>query len=233
LACRATAEQCEPAVIAQFLEGVGSPYTALPERPRVRPCAAENTHKNMMSVVVTTMLAGSAMGITLTKVAPPMQPCRPAAAPALVAINRFECGCGGAGCPMCGGQPVFKSEPIADRFECGCGGTGCPMCGGQPIFEMFSAGVANSQSECGCGGTGCPMCGGQPIFEMLDAKSAVNRFDCGVCGGMSEACPVCRGPSAPIFEVVIDGKSEPKVSFGCGCGGTGCPTCGGQPIFQA
>ena len=60
------------------------------------------------------------------------------------------CGCGGEGCPMCGGGPSFE----ANSESCGCGGLGCEMCGAGPSFEM----AFESANMCGCGGEGCPMC---------------------------------------------------------------------------
>ena len=52
-----------------------------------------------------------------------------------------------------------------------------------------------------------------------------SRFECGVCGGSSDWCPVCRGPS--LLEVSSPVEFN---QFECGvCGGASdwCPVCRG------
>ena len=130
----------------------------------------------MMSVVLATMLASSAMGISLTTVAPvqpgamkmPLTYRRPVM-PAFDSIAnsapelKWLAGVDG------------KSDLEVDRFECGvCGGSagGCPACGG---FETPNAGsITEDKSELEAG-----------------------RFECGVCGGSGGGCPAC---GSPIFE---------------------------------
>ena len=70
-----------------------------------------------------------------------------------------------------------------------------------------------------------------------EARQASSRFDCEVCGGLSDWCPVCRGP-AISHECTTEQNAN---SFSCGvCGGASdwCPVCSGgfsgtQPIFES
>ena len=111
-----------------------------------------------MSIVLTTLFAGSAMGMTISRVAPKPQ----------MQMPSFECGsCGGMpeGCPFCRGpspsaSSAFTSlefnrlaslvesesqESAVNSFECGsCGGMpeGCPFCRGPSpsAFDLLNVG---------------------------------------------------------------------------------------------
>ena len=136
------------------------------QQQRARP--VPQTNVRMLSSVLATLLAGSAMGISLSKVAVPPSEIQmpPSSSRPVRASFRDLPGTGTVGrseLKWLAGMET-KSELEVKSFACGvCGGTGCPMCLSPkpPVFQLSSAGVIEGQSlegksiECGvCGGTG-------------------------------------------------------------------------------
>ena len=128
----------------------------------------------MLSSVLITIFAGSAMGISCSKAAPPrvQMPQMPQTRRPIRAVAAYDL------------PAVFTTDlkGTADFYECGvCGGAadGCPACRGPTptTFEAFNAAIVDSTSA-----------------------QDINQFECGVCGGAVDGCPACRGPTAPIYQ---------------------------------